>query len=219
MGVFLTFEGIDGCGKSTQIELLRRKLKEKHVETCVTREPGGTEAGRLIRKILLGTSCNINEYAQLFMFLADRVQHLEEVIRPALKEGRWVLCDRFVESTVAYQGYGLGVSIDFIQYIHREILNNTWPDATLLIDCPVKEARKRLKIRLKGPAGGTKSDFDDRYEKRSFEFQERLRNGYLELAKRHPERIFLLDGTKDPHVVHKEIVRVLHKKKLWPSEI
>ncbi len=218
MGVFITFEGVDGCGKSTQIELLDRELKKGGISTCVTREPGGTEAGDSIRKILLAPGRNLDTYAQLFLFMADRVQHLQEVIRPALKEGRWVLCDRFVESTLVYQGYGLGVNLNFIEYLHEEIIENTWPDITIILDCPVGIARERLRARSGIISDHVTGVAHDRYEGASQEFQNRLRKGYVDLANRSPERIRLIDGTADPEEVHYKVVVELKKKNLWPLE-
>lgn len=218
MGIFITFEGIDGCGKSTQVKLLDHALKEKKIETCVTMEPGGTEAGKIIRNILLGSEFSVDRYAQLFLFVADRAQHLEEVIRPALMSGKWVLCDRFVESTVAYQGYGLGLNKDFINLLHKEILGDTWPDLTFVLDCPVSVARLRLKTRRGETAELTSGKGDDPYETASLEFQERLRQGYLDLARKYPKRIALIDGSEDPKQVHLSIIKIIEKKKLWPSE-
>ena len=218
MGVFITFEGIDGCGKSTQIKLLDRKLKEKGVRTLVTREPGGTEAGWRIRELLINTEVCLDKYTQLFLFMADRIQHLEEIIRPSLLDGIWVLCDRFVDSTLAYQGYGLGVKLEFIENLHREIVKDTWPDITVVVDCPVSVARKRLELRERGVPGCSSDGEHDRYEGASAQFQERLREGYLEIVKRFPERAFLVDGSRDIGTVHIDIINALKKKKLWPSE-
>ncbi len=218
MGVFITFEGIDGCGKSTQIKLLDRKLKEKGVRTLVTREPGGTEAGCRIRQLLISTEVCLDKYTQLFLFMADRVQHLEEVIRPSLRNGIWILCDRFADSTIAYQGYGLGVKLELIENIHREILKDTWPDITVVLDCPVSMARKRLELRERAVPGCPSDVGYDRYEGASAKFQEKLRKGYLEIVKRSPDRAFVVDGSRDVGTVHSDIINTLKKRKLWPSE-
>ena len=218
MGVFISFEGIDGCGKTTQIELLSRFLEMQGIKTCVTKEPGSTEAGRVIRKMLLDESLRLDKYSQLFLFVADRVQDLNEVIRPALKSGKWVLCDRFVESTVAYQGYGLGIELDYIDYIHRKIVGNTWPDLTLVLDCPVEMAKSRVEIRGKKPFVRDRSSAD-RYESSTVEFKQMLRKGYQEIVSKNPDRIVSIDASYGIDEVHRAIVEALKRKRLWPLEI
>ncbi len=218
MGVFISFEGIDGCGKTTQIKLLRKTLEDRGIKACITKEPGGTEAGKIIRKMLLDSRLFLDSYTQLFLFVADRVQNLNEVIRPALEAGKWVLCDRFVESTLAYQGYGLGIDLGYIDYIHREVIGNTWPNVTFVLDCPVEVAKYRLE-RRRGESMAQNGISCDRYETKTLEFQEKLRKGYLELVERDPERIIRVDGSKTETEVHALVLRFLEEKKLWPLGI
>ncbi len=202
MGFFITFEGIEGCGKTTQIRLLTSFLKTARREFLLTREPGGTEIGDQIRKILLdGKNIGLDPMAELFLYAAARVQHLRQAIFPALREGRLVLCDRFADATLAYQGYGRGLDPSWIDEIHRRAMDDIRPDLTFLLDLPADIGLRRARKRIEG-----QTIKEDRFERENLEFHRRVREGYLQLARREPHRFVILDGMKDEESLHREIV-------------
>ncbi len=202
MGFFITFEGIEGCGKTTQIRRLTSFLKTAHREFLLTREPGGTEIGDQIRKILLdGKNIGLDPMAELFLYAAARVQHLRQAIFPALREGRLVLCDRFADATLAYQGYGRGLDPSWIDEIHRRAMDDIRPDLTFLLDLPADIGLRRARKRIEG-----QTIKEDRFERENLEFHRRVREGYLQLARREPHRFVILDGMKDEESLHREIV-------------
>ena len=171
-GLFITFEGIDGCGKTTQLNLLRNFLTRKGYEVVCTREPGGNhQLCKDIRNILLHTKCEVDSKAEMFLFLADRAQHINKFILPNLKEGKIVLCDRHTDSTLAYQGYGRGQSLDEIILLNNIAINNVKPDLTLLYDVDIETSNARV--------GKEK----DRMESAGSVFLEKVRLGYLTIAK------------------------------------
>lgn len=185
-GLFITFEGIDGCGKSTQLELAQRHLETKKVDLLVTREPGGTSIGEKIRELLLSPgNREMSDVCELMLYFAARAQHVSEKIRPAIDRGLVVLCDRFSDATFAYQGFGRRVPMDslikFDDFINRGLV----PSLTFIFDVSVDCAYKRLKAMNKAP---------DRLEGGSREFYQRVRDGYVSLAADNPDRIMLLDG-------------------------
>ena len=188
-GKFITFEGIDGCGKSTQAKRLLLHLNKIGIPALLTLEPGGTKIGSYIRRILLDPkNKDISELTELFLYLADRSQHLKEVIEPSLRKGVWVISDRFYDATLAYQGFGRGISKDFILMLNDKICGNIKPDVTFLLDCPVEIAMKRR----------SKREFDQnqlRFEQESISFHERVRKGYLWIAEQFRERVVLVDAT------------------------
>jgi dTMP kinase len=188
-GKFITFEGIDGCGKSTQAKRLLLHLNKIGIPALLTLEPGGTKIGSYIRRILLDPkNKDISELTELFLYLADRSQHLKEVIEPSLRKGVWVVSDRFYDATLAYQGFGRGISKDFILMLNDKICGNIKPDVTFLLDCPVEIAMKRR----------SKREFDQnqlRFEQESISFHERVRKGYLWIAEQFRERVVLVDAT------------------------
>jgi dTMP kinase len=207
LSLFITFEGIEGCGKTTQIGHLTSFLKRVHRPFLLTREPGGTEVGEQIRKILLSSeNVGIEPMAELFLYAAARVQHLRQVIFPALREEKIVLCDRFLDATIAYQGYGRGLDLDWIAAIHRHAMEEVKPDLTFLLDLPVEEGLKRAQKRIEG-----QTIKEDRFEKENLAFHQRVRGGYLLLARQDPQRIIMLDGMKDEHLLHQEIISHLPK--------
>lgn len=183
---FISFEGIDGCGKSTLLAHSSAWLSQRHIEHLVTREPGGTRLGESLREILLDTSfSSMDPWAEILLYAASRAQHVREVIKPALERGLWVLSDRFVDATLAYQGYGRGLDTARLKRIHEWTSGGLWPGLTVLLDCDIKTAIKRRKNR----SGGS-----DRLELQDEAFHERVRAGYLELSKADPDRFIVLDA-------------------------
>jgi dTMP kinase len=184
-GLFITFEGIEGSGKSTQIKLLTGELNRRGVPWLLTREPGGPPISEAVRKILLKPEfCEMLPETELLLYMASRAQHTGEWILPALKEGRMVLCDRYYDSTVAYQGAARDLDQAWISQLTLFSTYNTVPDLTFLLDLPVSEGFKRI---------GERSL--DRLEREDVSFHERVRAQYLEIARQEPERYIVLDGT------------------------
>jgi dTMP kinase len=205
LSLFITFEGIEGCGKTTQIGYLTSYLEGTHRPFLLTREPGGTKVGEKIRQILLSSeNAGIEPMAELFLYAAARVQHIRRIILPALQAGKIVLCDRFADATFAYQGYGRGIDGEWIEKLHCRIMDNITPDMTFLLDLPVEEGLQRAVKRMEKHAVK-----EDRFEKEALDFHRRVREGYLALAKREPKRIIILDGMKDEQILHREIISLL----------
>ncbi len=198
-GLFITFEGIDGSGKTTQLELVDKYLKEKNLKTLLTLEPGGCELGKNIRQILLHYDSYVNDTAELFLYLADRAQHTDTVILKGLKEGSIVLCDRFIDSTAAYQGYGRGFDLEKIDYLNKAATLGLVPDLTFVFDIDLETAQKRV--------GKTK----DRMEKEKLEFHKKVKEGYLDLAKKYPDRIKVIDSTQSIEKIHFEVRKIIDK--------
>lgn len=193
MGFFITFEGIEGSGKTTQIRKAGDYLDTRNIPFIITEEPGGTELGSELRQILLNrTSLHIVEKAELLLFAADRAQHIEEIVLPAMKGGKVVLCDRFSDATVAYQGYGRGLGLEFITVVNNFSSQSLTPDLTLLFDIPVETGLERIKKRASQMG---KVPLDDRFESEKTEFHQRIRDGYLSLLRDEPDRIRLIDGS------------------------
>jgi len=188
--VFITFEGIEGCGKSTQARRLVNRLRDSSVPLVFTLEPGGTRVGSDIRKILLDSSNrSLSPLAELFLYEADRAQHVEEKIRPALEQGKWVVCDRFFDATTVYQGFARGQDMKLIRELNEKACSGIRPDMTFLIDCPVEIGLKRALKRNEGvPEVG-----QDRFEREEKDFHEAVRQGYLTMANENPERIVVVD--------------------------
>lgn len=198
-GLFITFEGADGCGKTTQLMLLAKYLKAQGREVVVTREPGARGLGEKIREILLNYDGEVSSRAEAFMFLADRAQHIDVIVNPAIKSGKIVLCDRHTDSSVAYQGYGRRLDIDEIKRLNSIATNGKKPDMTLIFDIDVETSMARV--------GDTK----DRMESAGIEFFNRVRNGYLEIAKQEPNRVKVLDASKSIEEIHKNIIALYEK--------
>lgn len=195
MSILITFEGIEGAGKTTQIRYLESYLRKKGFEVLRTREPGGTPLGEKLRKILFDEKLNISPLSELLLILAQRAQHVEEIILPALKEKKIVLCDRFSDATLAYQGYGRGINLELINHLNTIATKGLMPHLTFLLDCDVKIGLKRKGVK-------------NRFERENREFHEIVRKGYLEIASLYPERIKVLDGSKKKKVLRKETIRV-----------
>jgi len=196
-GKFITFEGPEGSGKSTHIRLLAIFLRERGIEVLLTREPGGTPTGEAIRGLLQHNGAGEEPVprTEVLLFLASRAQHVDRLIRPALERGIWVLCDRFDDSTFAYQGYGRGFDLDALQSANHFATNGLKPDLTLLLDVSPETSRARLQERQCQTSASP-----DRIERESDAFHVRLRSGFLELARKEPERFVVLatEGDRDP---------------------
>ncbi|GAB7027965.1 dTMP kinase [Geotalea toluenoxydans] len=192
MGCFITFEGIEGCGKTTQIKLLEQHLTEKGFKVLLTREPGGCPIADQIRAILLDAANSaMTPSAELLLYAAARSQHVEEVIKPALADDCIVLCDRFTDATVAYQGYGRGLDLDSIGYLNQLATSGLKPQLTILLDCPVEVGLKRALARISGITTGAR---EERFELESALFHQKVRDGYLKLAENEKERFCIVDG-------------------------
>ena len=196
-GLFITFEGPDGCGKTTQMKLLAEYFEKQGKEVVLTREPGGKGLGEKIREILLNYDGEVSDRCESFLFLADRAQNIDIIVNPAIKQGKIVLCDRHIDSTVAYQGYGRKLDIDRINKLNNLATNGKKPDLTLVFDVDVETSMKRV--------GKEK----DRMESAGIEFHNRVRDGYLELAEQEPNRIKVLDATKSIDEIHKVVVGIV----------
>jgi dTMP kinase len=200
-GKFITLEGTDGCGKSTQTKMLLEYLKGKNIKTVYTREPGGTEIGEKIREVALDKNLeNMHSMTELLLMIAARIQHINEIILPAIEKGEWVICDRFTDATIAYQAYGSGVDINCIYRLLKEAGCILKPDLTFFIDIDITEGLSRLT--------GEK----DRFESKGIDYLEAVRRGYKEIAKQEPERVKVLDGALDREVVSKEIQEYINVK-------
>ena len=198
-GLFITFEGPDGCGKTTQMNLLAQYFEKKGKKVVLTREPGGKGLGEKVREILLNYNGEVSDRCESFLFLADRAQNIDIIVKPAVEKGEIVLCDRHIDSTVAYQGYGRGLDINEINMLNNLATGGKKPDLTLVFDVDVETSMKRV--------GKEK----DRMESAGIEFHNRVRNGYLELAKQEPTRIKVLDATKTIEEIHEKVVEIVEK--------
>lgn len=193
-GLFITFEGADGCGKTTQITLLNEYFNKAGKKTLLTREPGAGILGAKIRELLLNYDGEVSPNCESFLFLADRAQHVDCMIKPALAEGTIVLCDRYTDSTLAYQGFGRELDIDRIKYLNKLATGGLRPDLTIVFDVDVETSLSRV--------GGSK----DRMESAGVEFFNRVRNGYLTIAKQEPDRVKVIDSSDTIENVHKKVV-------------
>jgi len=185
-GLFITFEGIDGCGKSTQLNLLAEYLKSKNFDIVITREPGAIGLGEKLREILLNYDGEVSSNCEAFLFLADRAQHIDTLVKPAIDAGKIVLCDRHTDSTIAYQGYGRGVDLEQIKMLNKLATSGLNPDLTFIFDIDMETSQARV--------GKNK----DRMESAGLEFHKKVRQGYLEIAKSEPDRIEnIFEGVKE----------------------
>lgn len=198
LGKLITLEGPEGAGKSTQCTALVQRLQKLGLDPVVTREPGGTELGVCIRHILLETRLDIAARAEILLYAADRAQHVEKLIAPALEQGKIVVCDRYFDSTMAYQGYARGLGIEFVEQINMLSVGKAIPHLTLLYDLPVEAGMARKS-----------SDKLDRMEIENLEFHRRVREGYLNIAEKEPDRVKVIDAGKDiPRVTAETIAYV-----------
>jgi len=196
-GFFITFEGADGCGKTTQIKLLDEYLKKNGYKTLLTREPGAKGLGEKIREILLNYDGEVSSTCESFLFLADRAQHADCIIKPAIENGIIVLCDRHTDSTIAYQGHGRGVNIGKLKELNDIAVSGLKPDLTIVFDIDAKTSMSRV--------GNEK----DRMESSGMEFFERVRNGYLEISKQEPERVKVIDSTQSIENIHTKVLELI----------
>lgn len=202
-GLFITFEGIDGCGKSTQLELFKGFLKKKGIDFLIIREPGGTEIGERIRDILLDkNNMKMDSRTELLLFEASRSQIINEKILPALADGKTVICDRFFDSTTAYQGYGRGLDVKVIEKLNKYASYSRNPDITFLFDIDPEDAFNRIANRAKA---------DDRIDSESVVFMKKVRDGYIKIANENPERIRIIDSNRKIETISEEIINIFEE--------
>lgn len=203
-GKFIVFEGVEGCGKTTQIQLCSQWLESLNISVVLTREPGGTELGKDLRRLLLEKSPNkpVGEVTELLLYAADRAQHIEEELKPNLATGKYILCDRYTDSTIAYQGYGRGLNMSIINQLNQISTGGLESDLTIWLDVDVEVglSRKRGQATL------------DRIEQETIAFHRRVQQGYTELAGSYPSRIMRVDGTSSQDIVQKSIQEILQNR-------
>ena len=204
--MFLTLEGVEGAGKSTLCTALISRLEAAGKKVVRTREPGGCDLGRDIRAMLLDSRRAVVSRAELYLFLADRAQHVEEVIRPALAAGAWVLCDRFADSTIAYQGGGRGMDGEWLQHLNDDAVNGVWPDLTLLLDLPESVGLQRADERNEREG---LSVSEGRFEAEALAFHHRVREAFLARARAYPQRFAVLDASLPPDALADAAWRVI----------
>jgi dTMP kinase len=210
-GKFITFEGLDGCGKSTQIEKLADALRAQKLPVVVTREPGGTPIGEKIRKLLLdGKTTGLSPFAELALMFAARAQHIKEVIQPALNGGHIVLCDRFTDSSEAYQGGGRKLGSEPVLELHKILCGNFQPDLTILMDSDVATSVQRARRRNRDQ--GPRKNDENRFEQENRAFFERVRSVYLATAERESHRVVVIDARGTPEETHRRIMEVVRRK-------
>ena len=202
-GKFITFEGCDGCGKSTQLRLLSEYLTKKGVPHIFTREPGGGKISEAIREILLnGKNAEMTDECEALLYAAARAQHLRDKVEPALSSGKLVVCDRYVDSSFAYQAFARGLGFEFVEKINAFALENYLPDCTVFFDLTPEEAFQRKHG----------ADENDRLEQAGMEFHKKVYAGYKRLAEKYPERIVCINARQTPEEIAKQVIEVLKKK-------
>lgn len=203
--MFITFEGSEGSGKTTQTKLLAKALQKKGFDVLHTYEPGGTKISEKIRKILLeNVNAQMSDLTELFLYLSARAQHVAEVIKPALTQGKIVICDRFIDATLAYQGYGRGLNKKLIQKLNSLVSQDIKPELTILLDIdPVEGLQKAIRLH-KGGQG-------DRIEQEEIEFHQRIRLGYLKIGKQDPQRVKIIPAKKNIDEIHQIILGYVNK--------
>ena len=203
-GRFVTLEGGEGAGKSTQIKLLAAWLGERGIDHVQTREPGGAPGAERIRELLVrGDADRWTPIAETLLHYAARADHLDRTIRPALAAGRWVICDRFADSTTAYQGYGHGVPFDVIDSLFKAVVGDTAPDLTLILDLPIEQGLQRAAAR---------SGHENRYEQMSADFHDRLRDGFLAIARQNPQRCAVIDANRAVEAIQSDIQAEIRRR-------
>ena len=199
-GLFITFEGVDGCGKTTQIELLKNYFEKLGKSVLLTREPGAKGLGTKLREILLNYDGEVSPNCESFLFLADRAQHIDTIVKPAVERGEIVLCDRHTDSTVAYQGYGRGIDLEQINLLNNIATSGMKTDLTFIFDIDVETSMSRV--------GKNK----DRMESAGIEFFKKVREGYLAIANQEPDRVKLFDGIRTIEDIHSDVVKAVESK-------
>lgn len=203
-GYLISFEGGEGAGKTTQVNHLRKKLVDLGVDVLATREPGGSDGAELIRNLLVSGPVNLwDPLTEAMLHFAARRDHIEKLILPALKKGNWVLTDRFTDSTLAYQGFGLGLNFEQIKKLKSISIGEFQPDFTILLDTPVQDGLKRAQIR---------SNEESRYEKMKLIMHERVRDGFLAIAKQDPERVIVIDALSTENIIAEKIWEKVSQK-------
>ncbi len=203
VGRFVSLEGIEGAGKSTLANALAAALREHALNVCLTREPGGTPLAEQLRSLVLARGPErISAQSETLLMFAARALHVDNLIRPALQAGDWVLCDRFTDATRAYQGSGRGVSAELIEQLAEAVHGNLWPHRTLLLDLPVEQGLGRSRARAGAGAA-------DRFEAEDRRFFERVRTGYLKIAAAEPQRVRILDATATPALLARAALEAL----------
>jgi len=211
-GKFITFEGLDGVGKSTQLENLARYLRERGIDVITTREPGGTALGEKLRAVLLSSrTSGLSPLTELALMFADRAQHIDEQIMPALQRGQWVLCDRFTDSSEAYQGGGRELGSEIVLQLHKALCHTLQPDLTILMVSNAARAVARARRRNAENSKQMQED-ENRFEKENRAFYERVLATYLAIAKRAPQRMVAVDATDAIAKVQKKIVRIVEER-------
>jgi dTMP kinase len=220
-GRFITFEGLDGCGKSTQLAKLGVVLAAQGLSVVLTREPGGTPTGEKIRQLLLDTrTSSLTPMAELALMFAARAQHIAEVIRPALADGKIVLCDRFTDSTEAYQGGGRKLGSEPVLALHRILCGDLWPELTILMDSDVAKSVERARRRNRSHSVKSRKGSDEnRFEQENRAFFGRVRSAYLEIGEREPQRMVVVDARGTPNQTHRQIVELVRRKLKLPAKI
>ncbi len=201
-GKFITFEGIEGAGKTTTINMISTFLQENSLDCIVTREPGGTVIGEKIRDILLDNKSKLDDKSELLLMFAARNQHINEVIKPALKDNKWVICDRYIDASLAYQGYGRGIELNTISNLINTYAEDVMPDITFLLDIDVTSAFLRFE----------KNREKDRFENLNIDFFEKVRLGYIDIANKNPKRIKVIDAKKNSESIANEIIDEIKKR-------
>ncbi|MBI4843346.1 MAG: dTMP kinase [Nitrospirae bacterium] len=196
---FITFEGTEGSGKTTQVGLLAKHLKEAGHDVLLTFEPGGTAIGQKIRGLLLDPQNNMDPMTELLLYYADRAQHIKEIIQPALQSGSFVISDRFTDSTVAYQGFARGLNLNIINPLNEIVVREAKPALTFVLEIDVKEGLRRNRHAKK----------EDRFELEDIEFHTRVRDGYRQIAESDPQRVKIIDASKSPEEVSREIIKII----------
>lgn len=211
-GKFITFEGLDGVGKSTQLEKLARWLRERGLDVITTREPGGTELGQQLRTVLLSSrTSGLSPRAELALMFADRAQHVEQQILPALQRGQWVLCDRFTDSSEAYQGGGRELGSEIVLQLHQTLCRNLKPDLTILMLTNLEHSINRARRRNQEQSLEQEHD-ENRFEEENRAFHRRVLQAYLSIAEREPERVARVDAKEAVDKVHRKIVSIVESR-------
>jgi len=195
-GCFISFEGGEGSGKTTQASLLHQHLLDKNIESVLTREPGGSDLGEELRVLLKKQH---DPTAELLLLLASRHDHVKNLIVPHLESNKWVICDRFVDSTMCYQGLMKGLGLEYIRNLHNQIIGEIWPNFTFVLDLPTSAISKRISQRSN----------PTHYDLMPIDQHETIRKGFLSIAQSFPKRVHVLDATKDVNVLHEEILTIL----------